>query len=550
MSLAPLEVLRRFRAHDFSLAGFLASRAEAAPDAALILFEGGTLSASTFAAQVEAAAAMLTERGIGAGDRLGVLSTNHPSTLVLLFACARLGAILVPANPDYGVEEAAYVFGNAGISGLVTAPATLAVAEAARDRLAPRPWLMLNEPLAGASIELLADALAGTRASPPPPVADGADRTCLLVYTSGTTGFPKGVMHGQRGIVLSGEAFVARMHLQPEDRLLCVLPLFHINALFYSVCGAIACGGSVAVARRFSASTFWRTAAETGATETNLMAAAAKILMLRPESEFVPGHRLRKAFIAPLTDEMIEAFTHRFGVPHLIEGYGMTEIPGALANPFDGERRRGSVGLISPHPDPSVPRPALRLVDDALEDVPDGTPGELLFRTPTLMQGYWNAPEATAAAFHEGWFRTGDLMLQEPDGYLRFIARKKDIIRRRGENISGAELDRVIGAHPAVAEVATIGVPSELGDEEVLAAVVLRPGMHATAGEIAEWVRGRLAAYKVPRFVAFMLGLPQTATQRIEKYRLRGDAALLAAAEDLAPPPETTRITTGKETVR
>jgi crotonobetaine/carnitine-CoA ligase len=166
------------------------------------------------------------------------------------------------------------------------------------------------------------------------------------------------------------------------------------------------------------------------------------------------------------------------------------------------------------------------------------------------MQGYWNAPDATAAAFHDGWFRTGDLMLREPDGYLRFIARKKDIIRRRGENISGAELDRVIGAHPAVAEVATIGVPSELGDEEVLAAVVLRPGMHATAAEIADWVRARLAAYEVPRFVAFVPALPQTATQRIEKYRLRGDTALLAAAEDLAPSPQTNRTNAGKETVR
>jgi crotonobetaine/carnitine-CoA ligase len=550
MSLAPLAVLRRFRAHDFSLADFLASRVEAQPDATLVLFEGKTITAGAFAAEVEAAAAMLAARGIGAGDRLGVLSTNHPSTPVLLFACARLGAILVPANPDYGVEEATYVFGNAGIAGLIAAPATLAVAEAARGRLAPRPWLLLNEPAEGASTGLLSDALAGTRASPPAPVADGADRTCLLVYTSGTTGFPKGVMHGQRGVVLTGEAFVARMHLQLEDRLLCVLPLFHINALFYSVCGAIACGGSVAIARCFSASTFWRTVAETGATETNLMAAAAKILTLRSESEFVPGHRLRKVFIAPLSGELIEAFTHRFGVPHLIEGYGMTEIPGALANPFDGERRRGSVGLISPHPDPAAPRPRLRLVDDALNDVPDGTPGELLFRTPTLMQGYWNAPEATAAAFHEGWFRTGDLMLREPGGYLRFIARKKDIIRRRGENISGAELDRVIGAHPAVAEVATIGVPSEFGDEEVLAAVVLRLGMRASAAEIADWVRCRLAAYKVPRFVAFVPGLPQTATQRIEKYRLRGDAALLAAAEDLAPPPQTTRNQTGKETVR
>ena len=544
MSLPPLDVLRRFRAHDGGLSDFLASRAEAQPDAPLVLFEGATITTGAFAREVERATALLAQRGIGEGDRLGVLSTNHPSTAVLLFACARLGAILVPANPDYGADEAASVFGNAGIAGLIAAPATLAVAQAAAARLPARPWLLLNEPAAGARHPLLADALAACDAVAPAPVADAASRTCLLIYTSGTTGFPKGVMHGQRGVVLTGEGFVGRMWLQPEDRLLCVLPMFHINALFYSLCGAIACGGSVVFVRRFSASSFWRTVAETGATETNLMAAAARILMLRPEAEFVPGHTLRKAFIAPLNDAVQRAFHERFGVPDLIECYGMTEIPGVLGNPFDGERRLGSCGKVSPHPDPDVTRPELRIVDEDMQDVPDDVHGELLVRTPTLMQGYWNNPDATAAAFHEGWFRTGDLVRRDADGFLHFVARRKDIIRRRGENISGAELDRVIGAHPAVAEVATIGVPSDLGEEEILAAVVPREGAAVTADEIAEWVRARLAAYKAPRFVAFVPSLPQTATQRIEKYKLRGDASLRANAVDLAAV-----TTTGKEPV-
>lgn len=544
MSLPPLDVLRRFARNDGSLGAFLAARAAARPDAPLVLFEGTTLTYAAFARAVERTAALLALCGIEAGDRLGVLSTNHPSTAVLLFACARLGAILVPANPDYGANEAAYVFGNAGISGLIASPGTLAVAEAAAARVAPRPWLMLNEAADDASRPLLADAVASCDADAPPPVPDAAARTCLLIYTSGTTGFPKGVMHAQRGVVLTGEGFVGRMWLQPDDRLLCVLPLFHINALFYSLCGAIACGGSVVLVRRFSAASFWRTVAETGATETNLMAAAARILMLRPEAEFVPSHTLRKAFIAPLNDAMQRAFHERFGVPDLIECYGMTEIPGVLGNPFDGERRLGSCGKVSPHPDPAVQRPELRIVDEAMRDVPGDEPGELLVRTPTLMQGYWNNPDATAAAFHEGWFRTGDVVRRDADGFLHFVARRKDIIRRRGENISGAELDRVISAHPAVAEVATIGVPSELGEEEILAAIVRRDGASVTAGEIAEWVRARLAAYKAPRFVAFVPALPQTATQRIEKYKLRGDASLRADAVDLAAV-----TTTGKETV-
>lgn len=535
--LAPLAVLRRFRAHDFSLADFLAARVEARGSDPFLLFEGRCWSYRDFSDHVARLAALMAARGVQHGDRVGVLSTNHPGTAALLFALARLGAIMVPANPDYGVAEAAYVFGHAGISGLVASPATLAVAESAIAGLAPRPWLMLNEPADAADHPVLDDALAGIDASAVPPQQAEADATCLLIYTSGTTGFPKGVMHSQRNVVLTGEAFVGRMHLQPDERLLCVLPLFHVNALFYSLCGGVACGGSVALARRFSASRFWQLVAETGASEVNLMAAAARILMLRDRSEFIPGHRLRKAFIAPMTAEMAAHFTEIFGVRDLIECYGMTEIPGVIGNPFAGERRIGSMGRITPHPDPAIARPEARIVDDRFREVPHGTEGQLVVRTPTVMQGYWNAPDATEAAFHQGWFLTGDIVRQDADGYFHFIARAKDIIRRRGENVSGAELDRVIASHPEVAEAATIGVPSPMGDEDILAVIVPRPGCRPSAPEIAAFVRARLAPFKAPRFVTFVESLPQTATQRIEKYKLRRDAELLRGAVDLENTP-------------
>lgn len=531
-TLAPLEVLRRLRGHDFTLADFLAARVEARPDEPVLLFEGRTWSYAAFADEVARLAAWLAAKGVAPGDRIGVLSTNHPSTAALLFATARLGAIMVPANPDYGASEAGYVFGHAGISGLVVAPGLVAVAEAAIEGMSPAPWLVLNETLDRSSIPSLDAEMQGIAAAPPPPCG-GADDTCLLIYTSGTTGFPKGVMHTQRSVVLTGEAFVGRLQLQPDDRLLCVLPLFHINALFYSLCGGIACGGSVALVRRFSASAFWRIAAETGATEVNLMAAAARILMLRDRSEFVRGHRLRKAFIAPLTAEMAAAFTGPFGLSDIIECYGMTEIPGVIGNPFVGERRLGSMGMITPHPDPAIPRPEARIVDEAFRDVEPNVPGALVVRTPTVMQGYWRAPEATEQAFRGGWFLTGDIARRDEDGYFHFVARAKDIIRRRGENVSGAELDRVVASHPAVAEAATIGVPSAMGDEDILVAVVPRAGESPRAEEIAEHVRARLAAFKVPRYVAFLEALPQTATQRIEKYKLKQDPTLLARAIDL-----------------
>ncbi|HEV7267871.1 MAG TPA: AMP-binding protein [Falsiroseomonas sp.] len=531
--MPPLEVLRRFRAHDFTLADFLASRVEALPDEPCLVFEGRTWSYAEFAAEVGRCATVLAARGLRPGDRLGVLSTNHPSTAVLLFACARLGVILVPANPDYGPSEAAYVFGDAGIVGLVAAPGLLEVAEAAIAGLSQRPWLLLNEAAPGAAHPALARLIAAAPEGASPPAVGAPGDTCLIIYTSGTTGFPKGVMHGQRGVVLTAEGFVGRMHLQPGERLLCVLPMFHINALFYSLGGAFSCGGACVLARRFSASGFWKLAAETGATEVNLMASAARILTRRDRAEFIPGHHLRKAFIAPLDAGLAEQFTQGFGVADLIECYGMTEIPGVIGNPFVGERRLGSMGRITPHPDPAIPAPALRILNDLGGNAATGEEGELAVRTPTIMQGYWCQPDATAAAFRDGWFLTGDIVRQDADGYLHFVARRKDIIRRRGENISGAELDRVIGSHPAVAECAAIGVPSEMGEEEVLTAIVLRPGAQVPAQEIAAWVRERLAPFKAPRYVAFVESLPQTATQRIEKYRLRQDPALRRAAVDV-----------------
>jgi crotonobetaine/carnitine-CoA ligase len=354
-----------------------------------------------------------------------------------------------------------------------------------------------------------------------------------MLYTSGTTGFPKGVMHSQRNFVLAGEGFVARMWLQPEDRLMCILPMFHINALFYSLAGTFAAGASLVLVPKFSASSFWRTAAESGATQVNIIAAIGNILARRPREEFDPRHRLRVIYGAPITPDLERSFREDFNVPVMIEGYGMTEIPGACNNPFDGERRANSMGLPAQHPDPGVKFAELRVVDDDGADVPDGVEGELWVRTPILMQGYYKDAEQTAASMSDGWFKTGDLVRRDADGYFYFVARKKDIIRRRGENISGAEIDRVVDDHPAVVRSAAIPVPSELGEDEILVAIVPKPGASVSAEEIADWCRARLAAIKVPRYVAFVDALPTTATERVQKFQLRGDATLRARATDL-----------------
>jgi crotonobetaine/carnitine-CoA ligase len=226
-------------------------------------------------------------------------------------------------------------------------------------------------------------------------------------------------------------------------------------------------------------------------------------------------------------------FRDEFNMPHVIEGFGMSEIPGALNNPFDGERRVRSMGKPSTHPDPAIKLTELKVIDDDGNTVAPGTIGELAVKTPTILQGYFKDPEQTRNAFRDGWFLTGDLAWYDKDGYFWFVARKKDIIRKRGENISGAELDRVIGNHPAVLEAAAIPVPADLGEDEILVAVVLREGQKATAQDIADWCREHLAAIKVPRYVTFVATLPHTPTHRVEKFKMRQDKTLLERAVDL-----------------
>jgi crotonobetaine/carnitine-CoA ligase len=525
----PLETLSLYRPHNGTIADLIASRAAFDPVRPCLLFGDRTWSWRDLEAEVERTARMLVGRGVGKGDRVGVMATNSDAYVVLFCALARIGAITVGVNSDFVEAEARYVFEHAGVCAIACTSATIDIARNASDGLSRRPWLLLLEGDDGATQTLRQLVEAAPQVSLPDDVS--SDDTCAIIYTSGTTGFPKGVMHSQRACILAGEGFVERMHLQPEDRLLCVLPLFHINALLYSLHGALAAGASIVLTPRFSASGFWALAASSGATEVNILAAVGSILARRPRSEYVASHRLTKVYGAATTPEVFEVFERDFGVRDVIEGYGMTEVPGACNQPFAGLRKPGSMGVAARHPD-GRRFAELRVVDEAGAGVADDLPGELLVRTPLIMQGYYRDPVATAAAFRDGWFCTGDIVRRDADGYYYFVARKNDVIRRRGENVAGAELDRVIGEHPDVAEAAAIAVPSDLGEDEILVAVVPKPGAALAAAEVAAWCQGRLSPGKRPRYVVLVDELPHTPTHRIAKFQL-DKAELLSKAVDL-----------------
>jgi len=525
----PLEVLNLYPAHDYTLSGAYASRRASCGHKPFLLFAGTSHSWDKFGSDVAKLAQAFHARGVRSGDRVAIMARNHVGHVLTLFAVARLGAIMVPVNPDFKDAEARYALTHAEVSGVIASLETLATARCAMVGLGTTPWTILLDG-SDDSTPSLDSILAEARSTEPLNVGT-ADDTCVIIYTSGTTGVPKGVMHSQRSFVTAGEAFVQRVHLQESDRVMIVLPLFHMNALFYSIAGALAAGGTAIIVPRFSASTFWNIAADNGATEVNIIDAMGAILLSRPRSEYRADHTIRAAY--GVRENAATAFREEFNIHDLLSGFGMTEIPGVTCNPFRAPNKAGSMGVIGRHPDPTRPWATCRILDDNRDDVPDGEIGELAVKTPIIMQSYFRDPEQTAAAFHDGWFLTGDLVRRDADGFYFYVSRKKDIIRRRGENIASAELERVMGQHPGVLEVAAIAVPSELGEDEIMAVAVRRPGVDLKAADIAQWCRERLAPQKVPRFVCFVEQLPRTPTHKIAKEALRKDHSLVANAVDL-----------------
>lgn len=518
---APLEVLRLYLEHDESLTGLFESRLAACRDKVFVRFGDESWTWAQCHGRILGLAGLLAGRGVGRGDRVAIVARNTPMHVLLLFACARLGAAIVPVNPDLMAPELRHALSFAEVKGVIADAERL---EGVRAVMEGAGWLLAE------TDPSIVEALASR---PDVPVQGQADDTAVIIYTSGTTGFPKGVMHGQRNVVAAGEAFVQRLRVQPSDRLMIVLPFYHMNALFYSVAGAVAAGAGLVITPRFSASGFWSTAAASGATIVNIIEAIGTILTARPRAEFEPDHRLRAAY--GVRERSAAVFRQDFGIKELYSGFGMTEVPGVTCNPFDAPNKPGSMGTLGRHPDPDRQWAECRILDDSGNDLPDGETGELAVRSPIVMQGYFRAPEETRAAFRDGWFLTGDLVRRDADGFYFFVSRKKDIIRRRGENIAAAELERVVCEHPDVAQAAAIAVPSELGEDDILMVVVPQKAATLRERDVADWCRGRLAAHKVPRFVTFTGELPYTPTHKIAKAALRADRSIRERAVEIAP---------------
>lgn len=480
---------------------------------------------------IERTAAGFARLGVRPGDRVACLVGNRPEFLWTWLAVNALGAVLVPINTAFQVDEVVYPVAHSAARFLVADAAALGVAQEVRRRCTTLAELVIVGDARPEGVvnfsELGREApRAGTEGVTP-------DTIATFIYTSGTTGRPKAVMHPHKNYVLTGEGFRTWLELGPEDRLLTPLPLFHINAQAYSTMGAMAAEATLVLIDRFSVSRFWASVRDSGATEANVIGSMLALLAKAAPSDGDREHRLRVIYSAPVPADLYGSFERRFGVM-LVEGYGLTECTFGTILPLRGIRKPGSMGLPRSLPERGI-ETDVRVARPDGEACPPGEVGEIVIRTPVMMIRYYNDPEATSNALRDGELWTGDLGYRDDDGYLYFADRRKDIIRRRGENVASREVEQVLQAHPAVLECAVVGLPSRLSDEDVVAVVVSMPGSHVSEEELLAWCAVRLARFKVPAHVLFYAALPKTPTARVQKDRLRAELIKSMRREPGAP---------------
>jgi crotonobetaine/carnitine-CoA ligase len=481
------------------------------PDGVWVRADEGSLTFSAAAARVARTARALRHAGVRHGDLVMVTARTTPPYLICWLAVAALGAVTVSVNPRSAPAELAGLIRQTQPRAIITDRHLASLVAEAEAGAPPLGLLDVAE-------------LTGDWASPStgpwqlPDAAVKPDDLAVLIPTSGTTGRSKLVMQTHRAYVMAGEGFPYWMELTAADRLMTSLPLFHINAPAYSVMGSLASGAGLVLLPRFSASGFLDSARKHGATEFNAIGAMLEILMRQPPRPDDADTPLRLCYTGPApARERQEEMERRFGL-RIVVGYAMSESPYGLIWPR-GTRPFGTLGAPRQHPALGTVN-EVRVTGDDGRDLGAGETGELLLRNPVVTPGYWGMPEETASAITDGWLHTGDLVTVDDGGTYTFVARKKEVLRRRGENLSPAEVEEALAGHPSVLECAVVGVPSELSEEEVKAFIVAAPGTSPDFAELRAHAAARLAAFKVPRYWQLIDELPRTPTARVAKHRM------------------------------
>jgi crotonobetaine/carnitine-CoA ligase len=485
------------------------------PDHPLLRCAGRETTVGEIDAGSRGVAGVLRAWGVEVGDRCAVMMGNVPEFTQCWFGILRAGAIEVPVHSAHRGPLLEHILAESGARVLFCdaefVPRLQGLELPALERIVVRGAVEGDAVPVGLVCVPLAEALVAPPIADPPRLAVG-DVSCIL-YTSGTTGRSKGVVLPHGANLKLARANIALMEYTAEDVLYTAFPLFHVNAKFTSVTSALLCGARLVLDERFSASTFWPRMREEGVTSFNYMGGLLAILAKQPERETDRGHGVVRAYGGACPPPLWDPFEARFGV-RLHEHYGMTET-GITTQNTRTRRRVGSIGLAAPHYE-------VRLADEYDVEVAVGEVGEIQVRPnepEVMLHEYWSRPDATSTGFRNFWFHTGDRATRDADGFFYYHDRLTDSIRRRGENVSSFELEAVVAGFDGVLECAAYGVPSDLGEDEVMVAVVPEGDLDFAA--LIAWCEERVARFAVPRYVRVVAELPKNSSQRIQKFRLR-----------------------------
>ena len=503
----------------------LQQRVAASPEKTFLFSEADArqFTYAEFQVAVDRAAAMLAGHDINKGDVVSLLMPNSAEYIVAYFACWKLGALAGPVNSLLKEHEIEFVMDNSEAKAILVHSEFQPIIEKLRSRL-PHLQAIINfddEAEATRSCQK-PDRQGGQlteRALPDGRASDTIDREddAIIIYTSGTTGKPKGCLLTHGNIIANARQISQWLDFTEKDRLLTIMPLFHMNAVSVTTMSALYARGSTVVSPRFSASKFWSVISNYRITSFGSVATMLSMLLnTYPEGvpEGLKTDQLRFAMCgsAPVPAEVMKKFEETFKCP-VIEGYGLSESTcRSTFNPPDERRRAGSCGLPIGN--------EMKVVDDEDNEVSQGELGEIVLRGENILKGYFKNPEATEKAFRGGWFHTGDIGYRDKDGFFFIVDRKSDMIIRAGENIYPREIDEVLYQHPAVAAAATIGVPDQLYGEEVAAFIVLKDGLRATEEELIAHCKSELADYKCPKTIRIVKDIPKGPTGKLLKREL------------------------------
>lgn len=500
-----------------TLPDLLAYHAEVRPDAVALHFEGRVTDYAEFHRRTNQLAASLRRLNPVCGRRIGYLGKNSDRYFELVFAAAKAGQVLVPLNWRLAAEEWAFILRDAGVAHLFVDETFEAQGRDISDRLALE------------SVHSLADEASWDRllapcgaSQPLPPVS--ADDVVLQIYTSGTTGSPKGAMLTHANLLaLRAPGLLAGLNWfpRPGDLSLVVMPVAHIAGTAYGLFG-LHSGGGLVIGREFDAGKVWSMLASSGASHMLLAPTALRMLLEHPAAATTQVPRLRYITYggSPIGPMLLEQAVKRLSCS-FTQMYGMTEASGGIVALTPDDHREGDPQRLAAAGRAMI-GVELGIVDNAGARLPAGQIGEIVVRSRSVMVGYWNRPEATAEAVDaEAWLRTGDIGLLDAEGYLFVLDRAKDTIISGAENVYPQEVENVLSRHPAVADVAVIGVPSSRWGEEVKAVVVPRPGVALNAADVLAWAREHIAAYKVPKSIDVIDELPRNPNGKVLRRLLR-----------------------------